>query len=65
MLYVLFVLQDVSQLIVERNAVVNHILPDMPTQRGANYQRSLAAFLRLYHSYLLKVRRKEKDYSWV
>lgn len=55
---------DISQLIVERNSVLNHILPDMESQRRAEYEHSLEAFLRLFQSYLAKARCKEKDYSW-
>ncbi|KAK7113352.1 integrator complex subunit 1-like isoform X2 [Littorina saxatilis] len=56
---------DISQLIVERNSVMNHILPDLTTERGSDYDTSLEAFLRLFYCYLSKARRQEKgEYSW-
>ena len=45
---------------------MNHILPDLPTERGADYDKSLGAFLRLFYSYLSKARREEKgSVEWV
>ncbi|KAL8588064.1 hypothetical protein ACOMHN_012102 [Nucella lapillus] len=56
---------DVSQLIVDRSSVMNHILPDMAGERGDDYQRSLQAFLHTFHTYLAQARRHEKgEYSW-
>ena len=55
-----------SQLIVERNSVMNHILPDVAAEHGPEYHASLEAFLRLFYTYLAKARRHEKgEYSWV
>ncbi|XP_076458972.1 integrator complex subunit 1-like isoform X2 [Babylonia areolata] len=56
---------DVSQLIVERNSVMTHILPDLPTEHSVDYDRSQEAFLLLFYTYLSKARRQEKgEYSW-
>lgn len=58
--------QDISQLIVERTSVMNHILPDSSTEPGSEQYQTLEAFLQLYHYYTMKVRRLEKvEYSWV
>ncbi|XP_025095936.1 integrator complex subunit 1-like isoform X2 [Pomacea canaliculata] len=56
---------DISQLIVERTSVMNHILPDSSTEPGSEQYQTLEAFLQLYHYYTMKVRRLEKvEYSW-
>ncbi|KAK7506750.1 hypothetical protein BaRGS_00002225 [Batillaria attramentaria] len=56
---------DISQLIVERNSVMNHILPDLSAERKPMQVDTLNAFLRLFYSYLQKARRQEKgEYSW-
>ena len=46
--------------------MMNHILPDLPTERGTDYDKSLGAFLRLFYCYLSKARRQEKgSVEWV
>ena len=55
-----------AQLIVERNTIINHILPEVGREDCSETHQTLKSLISLYNSYLKKAKEPQKEgYSWV
>ena len=55
-----------AQLIVERNTIINHILPEEGRDDTTETHQTLKSLISLYNSYLKKAKEPQKEgYSWV
>ncbi|KAH9505267.1 Integrator complex subunit 1 [Bulinus truncatus] len=60
---------DVAQLLVERTAVINHVLPDVVekkhSEKTEEHCQTLNAFIKLFLVYMRNARKEDKDtFSW-
>ncbi|VDI74206.1 integrator complex subunit 1 [Mytilus galloprovincialis] len=59
------VVVDMAQLIVERNTIINHILPEEGRDNSAETHQTLKSLISLYNNYLKKATEPQKEgYSW-
>lgn len=59
------VVLDMAQLIVERNTIINHILPEVGREDCSETHQTLKSLISLYNSYLKKAKEPQKEgYSW-